>query len=146
MSEPPRSSSETDEELDLEGWRKKLEDERIEKYLSDLNKVGLKLHHSLTSHCRWRTATDHCFQHVHHVRIPVGAETIGVRQRPTPEQFKFVQPSTQTAASLESDQLGDKVEQVNGDTTNGAQIDPVAGEWSVMEVDWLKFGIAVSNP
>lgn len=40
MSEPPIGSSETGEQLDLEGWRKKLEDERIEKYLSDLNKVG----------------------------------------------------------------------------------------------------------
>jgi hypothetical protein len=53
MSDPPISSSETDEQLDLEGWRKKLEDERIEKYLSDLNKVGLKLHDSLQPLCRW---------------------------------------------------------------------------------------------
>lgn len=79
------------------------------------------------------------------MRIPVGAKTIGIRQRPTPKHFEFVQPSTQTAASLETDQLGDNVEQVNGETTNGAQLHSLAGKWSVMEVDWLKFGIAVSG-
>lgn len=120
--------------LDAATWRRKLEDEEIQRYLTDFGKVcSYRL-------CRRTRLTSE--QHVRHLRVPIPAKAPPIMQRPQMADYTL-SPMLQRRIRDRAVEAGSIQETAAVETSEKTESDVASGSASVGDVDWMAYVAAV---